>query len=223
MNSNQRWHRVSALGLCLGALAAPALAQTPPNLLTNAGFEDNPLPALVCGNNYPNPSHSGSCSAAARPTSSRSTVAPTATTATAAPRLTPRTRRKAPGSITLICWRPARSTKPSPCPLALAAARRPHRQFLGLLLEPRWQQLWFRAHRHRVRCRRRRRGVGCGQHNAWRSQLPVVDTSERRRAPDAWEHVLLRRVHDRSHQLRPGLGHAQRLSGGIDAHRCAGK
>ena len=55
MNSNQRWHRVSALGLCLGALAAPALAQTPPNLLTNAGFEDNPLPALVCGNNYPKP------------------------------------------------------------------------------------------------------------------------------------------------------------------------
>ena len=28
MNSNQRWHRVSALGLCFGALAAPALAQT---------------------------------------------------------------------------------------------------------------------------------------------------------------------------------------------------
>ena len=55
MNSTQRWHRVSALGLCLGALAAPALAQTPPNLLTNAGFEDNPLPALVCGNNYPKP------------------------------------------------------------------------------------------------------------------------------------------------------------------------
>lgn len=54
-NSNQRWQRVSALGLCLGALAAPALAQTPPNLLTNAGFEDNPLPALVCGNNYPKP------------------------------------------------------------------------------------------------------------------------------------------------------------------------
>ena len=102
-------------------------------------------------------------------------------------------------------------------------SRRPHRQFLGLLLEPRWQQLWFRADRHRVRCRRRRRGVGCGQHNAWRSQLPVVDTSERRRAPDAWEHVLLRRVHDQSHQLRPRLGHAQRLSGGIDAHRCADK
>ena len=55
MNSTQRWHRVSALGLCLGALAAPALAQTPPNLLTNAGFEDNPLPGLVCGNNYPKP------------------------------------------------------------------------------------------------------------------------------------------------------------------------